>query len=421
MCNNRWIIKEARDLYRHGCKLCGFARTHNSTRYTHDEFVKNIYDTNSNFINIEFVSLYINTITPIKCHCKVCNYEWNILPKSAKSSKGCPRCNKPFLKKGINDVATLYPNKIKYFVNKEDAFTHTPFSGDIISTVCPECGYVREMTVINLVSQKQVGCPICGDGISYPNKFAHNFLKQLPIQNLKYEYCTEWSKKRLYDNYFEFDGNKYIIEMDGRFHYVDNKLAHHSLAESQRIDKLKDDLAKEHNIQVIRIDSRVSELDYIKTNILNSKLNSIFDLSNINWNLCDEMAQRSLVKQVCDYYNGHKSESNTDIGRIFGISQTTVSHYLNIGTKLNWCNYVYNPKLLGRKFSPYYIYVYDNDHNFISKYESLRQCAKQMSMLHNTIFTYFTISKHCENGTLYKNFYFEKKYKKSTIQEVGDE
>ena len=209
--------------------------------------------------------------------------------------------------------------------------------------------------------------------------------------------------------------------MDGRFHYTDNNLSHHSLENTRKIDALKDKMADGHDITVIRIDSRQSNIDYIRSNILNSHLSEIFDLSNIDWDLCDKMAQKSLVKQVCDYYNEHKNESDTDIGKIFDISQATVSHYLNKGTELKWCDYVYNPKLLGRKFSPYFVYVYDNNYNFINKYESLRKCAEQMSIINNTSFTYFTISKHCENGMLYKNFYFEKKYKKNVNQEVGDE
>ena len=421
ICGNEWIVKEAHNLYRSSCKRCGHKRTNQSMRYTYEDFLEKVYNKNPIYKDVEIISVYKDYKTPIQCRCKICNHEWEILPRCIKKSTGCNNCHNPFLQKGVNDVATLYPQKIKYFVNINDAYTHTPYSSDVIPTRCCECGYIREMTVINLITQKQVGCPICGDGISYPNKFAHSFLKQLPVSNLKFEYNTTWSEGKRYDNYFEFKGKKYIVEMDGRFHYTDNNLSHHSLENTRKIDALKDKMADGHDITVIRIDSRQSNIDYIRSNILNSHLSEIFDLSNIDWDLCDKMAQKSLVKQVCDYYNEHKNESDTDIGKIFDISQATVSHYLNKGTELKWCDYVYNPKLLGRKFSPYFVYVYDNNYNFINKYESLRKCAEQMSIINNTSFTYFTISKHCENGMLYKNFYFEKKYKKNVNQEVGDE
>ena len=57
-------------------------------------------------------------------------------------------------------------------------------------------------------------------------------------------------------------------------------------------------MAKEHNIIVIRIDCKKSEKDYIKNNIIDSCLNDLFDLSNIDWDLCNKMGHKNLIKEV---------------------------------------------------------------------------------------------------------------------------
>src|SRR5574344_202584 len=45
---------------------------------------------------------------------------------------------------------------------------------------------------------------------------------------------------------------------------------------------------------------RKSELEYIKNNIFESKLNEIFDLSKIKWDECEEFALSNRVKEACD-------------------------------------------------------------------------------------------------------------------------
>lgn len=126
--------------------------------------------------------------------------------------------------------------------------------------------------------------------------------------------------------------------MDGEFHYKDNTLNGKSLKESQEIDKYKDFLAKQNNILLIRIDCRESNKDYIKRNILSSKLVTIFDLSLIDWNKCDKYATSNIVKEACDLYNDG-IQNTLEISKRLNIERSLVVRYLNKGCTLGFCDY----------------------------------------------------------------------------------
>ena len=104
-----------------------------------------------------------------------------------------------------------------------------------------------------------------------------------------------------------------IIEMDGGFHYIDNNLSGQTANKTQEIDNYKELKAKEHNIEVIRIDCNYEhddKFEYIKNNIIHSKLNNILELNNVNWLKIDEQSQKALVKEVCDYWHLHNEINN---------------------------------------------------------------------------------------------------------------
>lgn len=111
--------------------------------------------------------------------------------------------------------------------------------------------------------------------------------------------------------------------------------------ESEYIDTTKDKLAKENGYDVIRINCEKSELEFIKRNILDSKLSELFDLSKSDWLKAEEFALSNRVKEACDLWNSGV-ESTKEIGDIMKLSRVTTCKYLKRGQLLNWCNY--NPK-----------------------------------------------------------------------------
>ena len=238
---------------------------------------------------------------------------------------------------GYNDLYTLRPDLVKYFKDKELTKKIRVHSGKTADLVCPDCGKEKRMKIYQL-SNCGFHCSFCSDGISYPNKFIYSVLEQLGI-DYKPEYSPSWIGNMRYDVYFELDKNEYIIEMDGGWHYRYNNLTGKTSEEQQAIDMKKEMIAINHNIKVIRIDSEKSDKEYIKNNILNSILATLFDLSVVDWNECEKHACKSYMYELCKYYNEHNNPTREELVNVFKISKNTVALYLQRGAEIGICNY----------------------------------------------------------------------------------
>lgn len=285
-----------------------------------------------------------------KYHCNKCGAElWAIESSLIINNHGCSCCNGKIVVKGINDIATTHPELVKYFVNVKDAYSHTYSSNKKVLMKCINCGYEKYISINNL-SKKGFSCSKCSDKISYPEKFMLNLLGQLNIDFI-YQYSkvnSVWCGKYKYDFYFKLNGEEYIIETHGVQHYKENSNFKMTLKEVQENDKNKKELATNNGINnnYIVLDCRKSELEFIKNNIINSRLNEIFDLNTIDWINIDSKSQKSLIKEVCDYWHLHNEINNegllvSDLKSIFNIHTTTIGKYLKIGNKSGWCNYDY--------------------------------------------------------------------------------
>ena len=235
-------------------------------------------------------------------------------------------------------------------VSEEDAKKYTHGSNKKIIVKCPNCGKEKYARIRDIFNYKSIGCS-CGDGISYPEKFVISLLNQLNINYTK-EYLSEWSNNKRYDFYFEYNNRKIIIEVHGEQHYtksfksIDSK----TLEEEQENDKYKKELALNNGIDTyIELDCRESSLEWIKNSIINSELNKIFNLENINWLKCEEFSLSNRVKEVCDYWHLHNEINNEglllkDLSKIFKLDRHTIRKYLKQGTDLGWCNYILNKR-----------------------------------------------------------------------------
>ena len=224
----------------------------------------------------------------------VISYPSRILNKKS----GCPVCSGMQISKGYNDIATTDPEIASWFLNKEESYIYSKSSNKKVDFKCPTCGHISHKLINQVSRDRDIRCPICKDGILYPNKFIFNSLLQ--IQNkldfLHREYQPNWCKfiynnttrKGIYDIYFGINNKQYIIEMDGGFHNKYNHMSGQTVEETQYIDKQKDLLAEKHNIHVVRIDSNYigfeDRYEYLRTNIENSELKYILPLSLIDFN-----------------------------------------------------------------------------------------------------------------------------------------
>lgn len=230
----------------------------------------------------------------------------------------------------------------------KEASKYPPFSNRKYDFICPLCGRKKNKQISKLNINHSLGC-ICSDGISYPNKFSFALFEQLPIDNYRREYSPDWANGYKFDNYFEFNEVKYIVEMDGDLGHGNRKFkSKEKDFIGKQIDLIKDGLAKNKGVIVIRIDCKLSEMNYIRNNIYNSILSELFDLSMVDWDYCDEFATKNLIKQVCDYYNEYPEILNYEMAKIFKIDKLTIGRYLMTGNKLGWCDYDYTQKNLER-------------------------------------------------------------------------
>jgi len=283
------------------------------------------------------------------CGCINKTSEGNLIKK-----QGCPVCRNKIIIKGINDVATTASEYISYFVDINDAYKHSKDSGESVKCKCPECGYIKPMIIRNLTNKNRLGftCNKCGDGMSYPNKFGFNFLDQIKdlktIEDFEAEKYYDWLiyefkgkiRKGSIDFYFSINGKEYGVEMDGGWHNRDNSLSGQTKEESKFIDDEKDRLCAEHNIEIIRINCDKSEMEWIRNNMLQSKLPQLLNFKDIDidWLKCHEYACSNLVKIVCNLWN-KGIRSTIKIGNILKLHSSTMSKYLKQGSELGWCDY----------------------------------------------------------------------------------
>ena len=253
-------------------------------------------------------------------------------------------------------------------IPKEVAETVTRCSSRSITFNC-KCGNPVTVMVSNIIKHKSIGCKKCSDGISYPNKFIHEFCNQLLQQKQIKYFETEYTiEDKKYDIYIILNNNKTLIienhgVQHGEFIYNGNLLLvkntnRFKINENNR-DDIKNDiykcrLAYNNNINnYIQLDCSVSDVGYIKNSAENSWLSKMFDLTNIDWLKCHEYALKNIVKEVCDYWHKHVEVNNENIttkslSKIFNCSCTTIISYLHKGYDLGWCNYNPNQETINK-------------------------------------------------------------------------
>lgn len=276
--------------------------------------------------------------------CLKCGNKDVIDEYSINNNQGCNVCCIPSQKilLGYNDISTTSPWMNKYFKHKEDLYKYTDKSSKKVIAICPDCGSEKKISIRDLNLQG-LGCPKCGDGISYPQKISYSILEQLNL-NFETEYSPIWSKPKRYDFYFNYNNEEYIIEANGRQHYENHGFDNcggRPLDEEIENDLIKKELALSNGIKednYIVIDCRKSKLEFIKQNILNSNLSKMFDLSKIDWLKCEEYTCSNLLKQACDLWNSG-IHSTVEIGSLLKLDGSTIRKYLIKGTKVNLCKY----------------------------------------------------------------------------------
>ena len=295
---------------------------------------------------------FVQNLKYYKYHCMNCgNEDWikESYLNDSDYSIGCNVCCRTPQKvlKGVNDVATTSPWMIPYFVNIEDAYTHTEYSKSKVKFKCIDCGRIHERSIDHVHNTHGVKC-VCGDGWSYPNKFMFSLLEQIGVQFTP-EKTFDWSENKKYDDYIEYNDLTIITEQHGMQHYGKQIHSSRSLKDEKENDKLKHDLAINNGIDYyFIIDCRQSNIDYIKNSICKSGLLDLLnvDADSIDWEKCNIFATSNIVKLVCDFLNENQIMKLDDVAMYFKTTKTTIKRYQRIGKQNGWIKECNRSKLL---------------------------------------------------------------------------
>lgn len=279
-----------------------------------------------------------------KFSCSICGWTegWILESGLTKSTYpcGCSCCKGKTVVEGINDIPTTAPWMIPYFQGGYDeAKLYTKSCSHELFFKCTNCNKIKDkkMTINSLHGNKSLRCT-CGDGISYPEKIMFKALLQLGLEPIC-QYTGFENKKYRYD--FKIAEPNVIIETHGNQHYIQSKGSFNKpISETQRNDKIKKEIAllngiKEENYIVINCSK--STLEFIKENILSSRLAELYDLSKIDWEECEKYAMNSKVKEVCNLWEEYRS--TLEISKVTSINRGVIISYLNRGFKSGLCDY----------------------------------------------------------------------------------
>ena len=299
-----------------------------------------------------------------KHYCYICQndgYEGHISEGSIARGSICLCCAGKVLVPGVNDIATTRPDIADLLWDQDDGTKYQAGTKKRVDFRCPYCGNKINAIICN-VAHQGLFCRQCDDGLSYPNKFVYNFIKQLSDNHLHdgraFVFTPEktfpWSMniehenkilsgKKIYDIFI--DTHNIIIENHGDYHYVvgfEGLNGSRTLKEVQENDILKRDLALLNGItenHYVVLNCSVSSMEYIKNSIMSSSLPMLLDFTedDIDWFKCDKFATSSRVYDACCYWN-NGVHNYAEIALLMKMHPDTIKRYIHKGRELNIIN-----------------------------------------------------------------------------------
>lgn len=322
----KWNLRADKLMSGRGCKFCNY----DNQKTNHATFLEKA---NNSCLNFEIIGKYVDKKTKVKVKCKKCGVEKYLSPQMILyHNPQCIQCNPQCEINIKNSVYTTHPHIAYFFANKDEAKKITHGSSKEVNMKCPFCGY-KFKKCLNNASRFGINCPNCSDKISYPEKLMSEVLLSLNVKFIK-QYSrknNEWCKSYRYDFFLEEYNT--IIEMHGEQHYVEGIFNGYDLNSIQENDRKKSLALSNHVLNYIIIDSKISEINYIKTNIYKSKLLKIFDLNLIDWEDISRKSLRSYTYDCVDLFN--KGKSVKTITEKLQISIPTAIKWLREAKKSN--------------------------------------------------------------------------------------
>lgn len=205
-----------------------------------------------------------------------------------------------------------------YITNIKEAKELTSQSDKIIKIHCSDCNTKKTTRVATLVNQG-MSC-MCSSGISFPELF---FIGYLEVKNIKYDYQVKYKNlnDRRYDFRIELNGVTHLLETHGEQHFLTEDRGHYKVETIQESDNIKRQYAKDNNINLIKLDCRKSNFDFIKKSIEGNSVLPDIEIKDIPSILeLIEKNKRYPVSIIIKYYNNGFStfqiSEKLDINRV---------------------------------------------------------------------------------------------------------
>jgi len=317
----------------HGCHKC---QVKNATKST-QQFINELKSIREDVV---FVGEYIKSKTKVQFKCLKCNNYFYMEPYRVLNNTNCPVCCKSptQIVVGFNDMWTTAPEVAQWLADPEDGYKYTKGANSKVNWKCPNCGQIIRGRYINNVHKRgKVSCPYCCDGASIPSKFVGSVLYQF-CDDVYSEKVFTWSENKRYD--FFIPSLNMVCEVHGAQHYYSDfsNVGGKTFREEQYNDKIKLDNALNNGIDYyIVVDGSDSNFDFLQKSIMNSDLSKHFDLSKVNWTICQENSISSMVVKACDLFS--QGKTTYEIAKIINIAVGTICQYLHKGNDLGLCNY----------------------------------------------------------------------------------
>lgn len=247
--------------------------------------------------------------------------------------KSCRVCSNKEILIGFNDMWTTNPKMASMLLDPNDGFKYTYSSNKKVDWKCIDCGEEIYQKYINNVNRVGLSCPICSDGVSFPEKFIYHILREKEIE-FKFEKIFDWAKGKKYD--FHIPSLNCIIEVHGEHHYT-GKFKNIYMRDESGNDTKKKELALQNGIQYyVEIDARISTGDYITNSILGLQ-SPIKPYLITDFKKIEEKASNTLMKDVWGLWN--QGLGVMQITEKMYLSKTTIRKYLKRGSSAGKCDY----------------------------------------------------------------------------------
>ena len=249
---NEWEGFPSSLLKGEGCPVCGRIKAAQSRTKTHEQFIKELAQINT---NIELLSDYKMAKAKILCKCKKDGYEWETTPESLMQGCGCPKCagvarrtHEEFiqeLQEVNSDIEVLgtYENlKTKIKVKcKKDGYEWEANPNNLLrGSGCPKCGITK--------GEKRVAQYLDNIGIDYTyNKTYFNDLVGTGGGLMRPDFLIPSLKI-----WIEYDGEQHFKPKDFSSKKTDQEVQE-QFKQVQQHDQIKNQYAEQHNWTLIRI------------------------------------------------------------------------------------------------------------------------------------------------------------------------